>query len=82
MDPLTSARVHQSILWPAMVFGLPRQLALLIAVTSLAMVVSLGQVWFLAVTAIALAGARVIAKQDRYIFEIAVAALSVPTVLD
>lgn len=82
MDTLARSPIHQSILWPATIFGLPRQLAVLIGVVSLAAVVSLGQVWFLGVTVLALFLSRQVAKQDRYIFDISMAIIRTPPVLD
>ena len=82
MDTLTSAPIYQAILWPPLILGLPRQLVIILGVTTLAEVVSWGQIWFLAASALLLLIFRAIAKQDRFIFHISLATLSSPTVLD
>lgn len=79
---LLIAPVYRSLLFPSLVFGMPRRLFLLIAVSSLAIVVSLGQIWFLAVTVASLASGRLIGKTDRYVFEIFAELMRLPAVAD
>lgn len=79
---LLIAPVYRSLLFAPLVFGMPRRLFLLIAVSSLAIVVSLGQVWFLVVTVAALIAGRLIGKADRYVFEIFAELLRLPSVAD
>ncbi len=79
---LMVSRVYRSVLFPALVFGMPRRLFLVIGIASLAIVVSLGQAWFLAVTLAAMALARLIGKRDRYVFEIYAELLRFPKLLD
>jgi len=81
MEPLV-APVYRSLLFPPLVFGMPRRLFLLIAVSSLAIVVSLGQLWFLIITVATLFGGRAIGKIDRYAFEIFTELLRLPPVAD
>ena len=81
MDLLV-APVYRSLLFPPLVFGMPRSLFMFIGVSSLAIVVSLGQVWFLGVTVIAMIASRSIGKVDRYVFEIFAELMRLPQVAD
>ena len=76
------SEVHQSILFPPLVFGMPRKLFLLIAITTLALVMSLGQFWFLAVTVVLLIIGRRISREDRYVFEVYTQLAKLPDKLD
>ncbi len=76
------AKVHISLLYPALIFGMPRQLFLLIGIATMALVFSLGQIWFLGVTAVLLAVARRICKEDRYVFEVYQQLFRLPDLLD
>lgn len=77
-----SAIIFRSILYPALVFGMPRKLFLLIGITTLVMVVSLGQIWFAAVTLVLLLAARFVSKDERFIFEIYMNLIKFPKELD
>ena len=81
MDVLVAA-VHRSILFPSLVFGMPRRLFIILGVTTLALVFSLGQVWFIAVTFVLMLITRRISKEDRYVFEIYAQLFRMPKELD
>lgn len=74
--------IYRSILFPPLAFGMPRKLFLLIGITTLALVVSLGQLWFLAVTAVLIIIARRVSKEDRYVFEVYTQLARLPDRLD
>ena len=74
--------VHRSILFPSLVFGMPRRLFLILGIATLALVFSLGQFWFLGVTVILMLITRKIAKEDRWIFEIYSQLFKLPQELD
>ena len=81
MDLLVCA-VYRSVLFPALIFGIPRRLFLVIGIASLAIVVSLGQLWFLAVTLAGMLAARFLGRRDPYVFEIYLELLRLPKALD
>lgn len=81
MDVLV-APVYRSLLFPALLFGMPRRLFFLIVIGSLPLVVSFHQVWFLLVTVGALAGARAMGKADPFGFDIYRDLLRIPTMAD
>jgi len=81
MDPLYSP-VHRSILFPALVFGMPRRIFVIVGITTLALVFSLGQIWFIAVTFVLMLITRRISKQDRYVFDIYGQLFKMPKELD
>ena len=81
MDALV-APVHRSILFPPLVFGMPRKLFVLIGIITLALVVSMGQVWFIAVSLVSMLVARRISKEDIYAFEIYLQLFKFPKELD
>jgi type IV secretory pathway VirB3-like protein len=74
--------VYRSILFPSLVFGMPRRLFIIIGIATLALVFSLGQIWFLAVTFTLMLITRKISKQDRYVFEIYTQLFKTPQELD
>jgi len=74
--------VYRSILFPSLVFGMPRRLFLILGIATLALVFSLGQIWFLAVTVILMLITRKIAKEDRWVFEIYSQLFKLPQELD
>ena len=79
---LLSAPIYRSILFPTLVFGMPRRLFVIIGITTLAIVMSLGQWWFLAVTLVLMIVARRISKEDRYVFEVYSQLAKLPSKLD
>ena len=79
---LLEAPVHRSILFPPLVLGMPRRLFLIIAITTLALVMSLGQLWFLTVTLILMIAGRRISKEDRYVFDVYTQLARLPSELD
>ena len=74
--------VYRSILFPPLVFGMPRKLFVFIGITTLALVVSLGQIWFLAVTLVTMIVGRRISREDRYVFDVYMQLARLPDVLD
>jgi type IV secretory pathway VirB3-like protein len=82
MHDFLRAPVYRAILFPALIFGMPRRLFLVIGIATLALVLSLGQIWFLAVTLILIILARRVAKEDRYVFEVYMQLFKLPKVLD
>ena len=74
--------VYRSILFPSLVFGMPRRLFLILGIATLALVFSLGQFWFLGVTLILMLITRKIAKEDRWVFEIYSQLFKLPQELD
>jgi type IV secretory pathway VirB3-like protein len=61
---------------------MPRKLFMLIAISSMALVLSLAQWWFLVVTVFLLIVARRVSKEDRWVFDVYTQFLKLPSVLD
>ena len=74
--------VYRSILFPSLVFGMPRRLFLILGIATLALVFSLGQFWFLGVTVVLMLITRKIAKEERWVFEIYSQLFKLPQELD
>jgi type IV secretory pathway TrbD component len=81
MEYLT-APVHRSILFPSMVFGMPRRLFLFIGIATLALVFSLGQIWFLGVTFLLMIVSRRLSKEDLYVFDIYTSLFRMPAEME
>lgn len=67
---LSTAPVYQSIIDPLKVFGLPRTFGIMLATTTVSMVVMLGAWWFAFISAVLYIVGREVGKLDPYFFSI------------
>jgi type IV secretory pathway VirB3-like protein len=76
------APVYRSLILPNLIFGVPRQLAIMLLMFTLGMVVSLGQYWFLAVTVLLFLVFNILGRSDPMFFDMFVQLVKLPEVAD
>jgi type IV secretory pathway VirB3-like protein len=74
--------VYSSILTPPLTLGIPNSLFLLLLISGMAIVISMGQWWFIAPLALCLIIGRVLTSRDIYAFEIIKRLIKLPEVMD
>lgn len=75
---MVEARVFRSLLFPKTVAGMPRNFALFLGTMTLAMVVAMGQLWFMLVgVGLAIIASRV-TRIDPYFFDLYLTTIKLP----
>ena len=77
-----TAPIYRSILTPPTIFGMPRNFFVLIGITTMVLVFSLGQIWFLAVTLVLMIVSRKVSKDNPFAFDIYAQSFKLPKELD
>jgi type IV secretory pathway VirB3-like protein len=81
MDDL-DAPVYLSILTPPLTFGIPNRLFLFLLVSGMAVIISMGQVWFIIPLLLFLIIGRVVTSRDVFNIEIIKRLVKLPEALE
>lgn len=81
MDSL-EAPVYRSILTPPLTLGIPNNLFLFLLVSGMAVIISLGQVWFIVPIIIYLVIGNVVTRKDIFAIDIITRLIKLPEVMD
>lgn len=82
MNDLHRFPVFRSLLFPALFCGMPKKMFFAMATTSAAVVVGMGQLWFLPFALVCTAVLSLVSKQDIYFLEIYFDVIKLPEVMD
>ncbi len=74
--------IFKSLIPPQLIFGMPRKLFVAVITATVAIVFSLGQLWFIPVAVILVIIFSAMSKQDPYFFDISSALIKLPKVMD
>lgn len=82
MNNLHESPVYRSLIFPTLIFGMPRKLFILLATATMAVVLGLGQLWFIPLAVLLAIVFYFISKDDPYFFDIYLETIKLPEVYD
>ena len=74
--------VYRSLIFPQLIFGMPRNLFFILITLTLAVSLGLGQIWFVPFAIVLAVVFYFISKKDPYFFDIYMAMVKMPEVLE
>jgi type IV secretory pathway TrbD component len=82
MNSIHEYPVFRSLIFPTLLFGMPRKLALVLATATMAVALGLGQIWFVPLSVVIAVIFYFISKDDPYFFDIYLETIKLPEVYD